>query len=288
MTANQWIKPFVFTLLILIEPLIAYYLYFVESPESFLIDRLHAHFANSASRTEERFGSAFSVIEKNFGNDNELGVLRTFSDTSESFNADYRGKAHRFRVVHLGIANSDLMLVTYYNEDLAAVTVLESVGATFTAWLLWVSIFAVLFLALAYQVLLTESALILPVAGVPLALLTLRLTTSEERGMLRNIPDYAPEAIAIHAMYRTRGSDLPNGATTRQSGANGCSQKNAATRIFGTSAAIWSTSRSPVTGPNARSSSRYTVAPMRSSNTCGISARASKSSPSSNSPAVTR
>jgi len=74
MKTNQWIRPFLFTLLIIVAPIIAYYVYFVESRETFLLDRFHAHLANTAARTEARFSSAFDVIQYNPDRPNELGV----------------------------------------------------------------------------------------------------------------------------------------------------------------------------------------------------------------------
>lgn len=77
MKTSQWLRPFLFTLLILVAPLIGYYLYFVETREAVLLDRLHAHLANAAARVESRFESAFSVIRTNPDRSNELGVLWT-------------------------------------------------------------------------------------------------------------------------------------------------------------------------------------------------------------------
>ncbi len=71
---SQWLRPFLFTLLILVAPLTAYYLHFVQSRESFLLDRLHAHLSNMAARVDDRFDSAFNIIQTNFGNANDLGI----------------------------------------------------------------------------------------------------------------------------------------------------------------------------------------------------------------------
>lgn len=74
MKANQWIKPFSFTLLILVVPLLGYYIYFVEAREAFLLDRYHAHLASIAAYAEARVSLAFNIVEHNFGNSNDLDI----------------------------------------------------------------------------------------------------------------------------------------------------------------------------------------------------------------------
>ena len=74
MKTNQWIKVFLFTLLVLVAPIATYYVYFVEVREAFLLERFHAHLANIAARTENRFSSAFDVIRYNPGQKNDLGI----------------------------------------------------------------------------------------------------------------------------------------------------------------------------------------------------------------------
>lgn len=71
---NQWLKPFLLTLLVLVAPLTAHYLYFVQAREAFLLDRSYAHLANTATRAEARVSAAFDVFKNNPGRPNELGV----------------------------------------------------------------------------------------------------------------------------------------------------------------------------------------------------------------------
>ena len=74
MKTNQWIKVFLFTLLVLVAPIATYYVYFVEARETSLLERFHAHLANIAARTENRFASAFDVIRYNRGQNSDLGI----------------------------------------------------------------------------------------------------------------------------------------------------------------------------------------------------------------------
>lgn len=76
MKTTRWIRPFLFTLLVLVAPFVGYYVYHVGERETFFLDRFHAHLANTAARTEARVSSAFDVIKYNCKEDldNELGV----------------------------------------------------------------------------------------------------------------------------------------------------------------------------------------------------------------------
>ena len=62
MHKNSWVKPLTYTLIILIGPLLAYYLVYVQSRSEILLNRSFSHLANITQLTEARFDSVGDVL----------------------------------------------------------------------------------------------------------------------------------------------------------------------------------------------------------------------------------
>ena len=102
------------------------------------------------------YGFGFAVVDKE-GNilthhegdtNTEINLVDELSDGSllqralysrshDKFLSDYHGDLHEFLVKPLNIQNADLFLVSFYSHNTVLMPLLEAVGATLVAWLIW-------------------------------------------------------------------------------------------------------------------------------------------------------
>jgi hypothetical protein len=121
MKTNQWLRPFLFTLVVIVAPIITYYIYSVESRETFLLERFHAHLANSAGRIEGRFSSAFDVMRHNRRGNEELGLAIEPDDCGDP--QDTKGGQEAAEIKSVSRTSERALALTYWDCAATANTI---------------------------------------------------------------------------------------------------------------------------------------------------------------------